>query len=310
MTGADEEGLEVLGCLSVREIMQRAYQRHVLVPAFNVAYLPMVRPIAEAVKACGSFALIEVARPDIERFGAESYKAVKQEFERWADRRHVRLHEDHVPVVDEDGRRVDYRPLIEEALDLGYDSVMIDGSRLHLEENTRVSAEVVAMSRPAAVEAELGAVLGHEAGPLPPYEELFSSGRGFTDAEEAARFVRETGVDWLSVAIGNVHGAVQGPTRDQRKVTARLSIDRLSEIAIRTAVPLVLHGGSELPAFMVQDACRHGVTKINIGTAIRQAYERALDMHHGVARAQEAVGAMVVEHLKEYDMLGSARQLL
>ena len=58
------------------------------------------------------------------------------------------------------------------------------------------------------VEAELGAVLGHEAGPLPPYEELFASGLGFTDPAEAKRFVEETGCDWLSVAIGNIHGAI------------------------------------------------------------------------------------------------------
>ena len=51
------------------------------------------------------------------------------------------------------------------------------------------------------VEAELGAVMGHEAGPLPPYEELFASGKGFTAPEEAKRFVEETGADWLSVAI-------------------------------------------------------------------------------------------------------------
>jgi len=310
VTGAHQEESASLRCLPVREVMRRACQRHILVPAFNVAYLPMVRPIAEAVKACRSFALVEVARPDIERFGAQSYEAVKREFDRWADPCHLRLHQDHVPVVDEEGRRVQYRPLIEEALALGYDSVMIDGSRLPFGENVRVSAEVAAMSHPAAVEAELGAVLGHEAGPLPPYEELFSSGRGFTNVEEAARFVNETGLDWLSVAVGNVHGAVQGPTKDERKIAARLSISRLSEIAGRTGVPLVLHGGSGLPDAAVQDACYHGITKINIGTAIRQAYERALDVHEDVAKAQQAVSTVVTRHLKGYGVPGSAGLLL
>ena len=96
----------------------------------------------------------------------------------------------------------------------------------------------------AACEAELGAVLGHEAGPLPPYEELFASGRGFTRSEEATRFVRETG---RRLALG---GHRQHPRRgvgraeDQKKVEARLSLDHLARLAAATDVPLVLHGGS------------------------------------------------------------------
>ena len=126
---------------------------------------------------------------------------------------------------------------------------------------------------------------------------------------QAAQFVAETGVDWLSVAIGNVHGAVQGAAKDGDKIAARLSIARLKEIAARTAVPLVLHGGSELPAAVVREACRHGITKINIGTAIRQAYERALREHGQVARAQEAVAQVVTRHLEGYAVVGSADRL-
>jgi len=306
VSGTSEAGEQTLWGVPIREIMRRAYQRQVLVPAFNVAYLPMVRPIAEAVRECQSFAFVEVARPDIERFAAQSYQAVKQEFDCWADRRHLRLHQDHVPVVDEEGRRVDYRSLIEEARLLGYDSVMIDGSRLPLETNLLVTREVIALACPAAVEAELGAVLGHEAGPLPPYEELFASGLGFTDVGEAARFAAQTGVDWLSVAIGNVHGAVQGPAKDGAKAVARLSISQLRAIAAGANVPLVLHGGSELPAAIVQEACRHGITKINIGTALRQAYEQALRTYGDVVRAQAAVFAVVTHHLKSYGVEGSA----
>ena len=295
--------------LSLRELMRRAYQRQVLVPAFNAAHPEMVEPIAEAVQAAGSFALVEVARPDIERFGAESYAAVKQAFDRVADRGHLRLHQDHVPVVDEEGQQVEYRALLEEALALGYDSVMIDASRLEFADNVRVTAEVVALAHPVPVEAELGAVLGHEAGPLPPYEELFATGRGFTDVAQAAQFVAETGVDWLSVAIGNVHGAVQGAAKDGDKISARLSLERLKQIAARTSVPLVLHGGSELPAAAVREACRSGITKINIGTAIRQAYERTLREHGQVARAQEAVAQVVTRHLEDYAILDSADHL-
>src|SRR5690606_9183044 len=107
-------------------------------------------------------------------------------------------------VIDEDQEPVDYLAIVNEALRLGFDSVMVDGSRLRLEENIAATRQVAERAHRAGVpcEAELGAVMGHEEGPLPPYEELFASGRGFTDTDEARRFVQETGCDWLSVAIG------------------------------------------------------------------------------------------------------------
>lgn len=228
MRGEKASGLRRL---SVAEIMARACERHLVVPAFNAAYLPMVRPIVQTLKERGTFALLEVARPDIQRFGAVSYGAVARAFERYADRGFVRLHQDHVPVVDEEQREVAWEPLIRQALDLGYDSVMLDGSRLPLEENIAATRAVVELAHPGvAVEGELGAVLGHEVGPLPPYEELFPSGRGFTDEEDARRFVRETAVDWLSVAAGNIHGAITGAAKDESKPRARLNIEHLRRI--------------------------------------------------------------------------------
>ncbi|MFB3881888.1 MAG: class II fructose-bisphosphate aldolase [Armatimonadota bacterium] len=296
--------------MGMRDLMGLAYHRHILIPAFNIAYLPMVKPVAETVKQLDSFALVEVARPDIERFEAQSYAAVREEFGRWADRRHVRLHQDHVPVVDEEGRAVDWRPLIEEALSLGYDSVMLDGSRLPLEENIAATRAVVEMAHPGvAVEAELGAVLGHEPGPLPPYEELFRSGRGFTDVDEAARFAAETGVDWLSVAVGSVHGAISGTAKDQAKVQARLNIEHLRAISHRLGVPLVLHGGTGIELSYVLDAANNGITKINVATALRQPYEACLRSGGTVEEAQRAVAQAVERHLLDYQLVGSAAAL-
>jgi fructose/tagatose bisphosphate aldolase len=302
--------MNTLAELSVAEIMQRAYQRGILIPAFNIAYLPMVEPTARTVQALDSFALIEVARPDIENFGAESYAAVRQAYARHCDPAHLRLHQDHVPVIDENGSRVDWEALIAEALRLEYDSVMVDGSRLPLAENTAVARSVVAAAHPGvAVEAELGAVLGHEAGPLPPYEELYRSGRGFTDVEEAARFVRETGVDWLSVAIGNVHGAISGAAKDQTKVQARLNIPHLKKIAERTRLPLVLHGGTGIELACLLEAVAAGITKINVGTGIRQPFEASQRAGRGVAEAQAAVARAVEQHLTDYGLAGSAAKL-
>jgi fructose/tagatose bisphosphate aldolase len=166
---------------------------------------------------------------------------------------------------------------------------MIDGSRLPLEDNIAATHYVADMAHATGrpVEAELGAVLGHEAGPLPPYEDLFASGRGFTDPDEAARFARETGVDWLSVAVGNIHGAISAAARGARKVEARLHLDRLARLREAAGVPLVLHGGTGIRAADVRAAIRAGIAKINVATALRQPYERL--MRESGSRAQEAV---------------------
>jgi fructose/tagatose bisphosphate aldolase len=191
---------------------------------------------------------------------------------------------------------------------------MIDGSRLPLEENIAVTRSVVelARARGVAVEAELGAVLGHEKGPLPPYEELFRTGRGFTRVEEAERFVRETGVDWLSVSVGNIHGAISEAARDKKKLQARIDIAHLSKLKEATGLPLVLHGGSGIEKSSVLEAIKNGIAKINIGTEIRQAYESALKMRPGdTAFVQEAVAEKVRWMISEYfGIEGSAGKLL
>jgi fructose-bisphosphate aldolase class II len=215
---------------------------------------------------------------------------------------------DHVPVIDEDNLSVDYEAIIQEAIQLGYQSVMVDGSRLSLEENIQATRKIARLAHAAgiALEGELGAVYGHEAGPLPPYEELFASGKGFTAAEDARRFVQETGVDWLSVAVGNVHGAISDLTRHNKKVEARLNIEHLQRIYEAVNIPLVLHGGSGIKKKYIHEAIQRGIAKINIGTAIRQPYEVALKESPEAAR-ESAYRAAVQVLAEELDLKGSRR---
>ncbi len=271
------------------EIINRAFTQHIVVPAFNIPYLPMMAPIVAALRATRAFGLIQVARLEWVKFEARSLKAVRDEYHQCADPQFTRLHLDHVPVLDEDGRRVSWEPILVEAIALGYESLMVDGSRLPLDENIAMTRQAVVLARPAGlpVEGELGAVLGHEAGPLPPYEELFESGQGFTEPEQAARFVRESGVAWLSVAIGNIHGAIQGAARSAKKVQARLNIKRLDAIRQAVNIPLVLHGGSGIRRECLREAVAHGIAKINVGTVLRQAYEEGL--RHSLSEAQQRV---------------------
>lgn len=294
-------------------IMDSAAREGIVVPAFNIPYLPMLEAVAGALAEHDTFALIEVARLETVKFEAVSFTAVAEEFRRHADTRVARLHLDHIPVIDEDGLLVDWRSCIREALDAGYDSVMIDGSRLPLEENIAATAEVVRMAHSAGAlaEAELGSVLGHESGPMPPYDEIFAQKAGFTRVDEARRFVRETGVDWLSVSIGSVHGAISPAAKDKAKVQARLDIEHLRALYDATGIPLVLHGGSGIQHSYIDEAIRNGIAKINIGTDIRQPYERALSETGSVSQAQAAVVGKMREIIRDvYHIEGTASRLL
>lgn len=297
---------------SSAEFVRRARAAGVAIPAFNIPYLPMMEPTIRAVVDCDSLAFVEVARPEWTKFEAGGPGPVKAEYDKYKNLDHVRLHLDHVPVIDEDLEEVDYLAIIDEALDLGYDSVMVDGSRLSLDDNIAATRAVVekAHARGVPCEGELGAVMGHEDGPLPPYEELFASGQGFTDIEEARRFVQETRCDWLSVAFGSIHGAISLAARDEKKLQARLNLEHLARLYEATGVPLVLHGGSGIKKDNVLDSMKLGVAKINVGTETRQAYEVRLRETGSVAAAQEAVYERATWYLREGVELAGTASLL
>ncbi len=295
------------------DIVSNALKEGVTIPAFNIPYLPMIEPVIRAVVDQDSFAFVEVARPEWTKFKSQSPAAVMEEFMKWHQPNYVRLHLDHIPVIDEDNLEVDYLSIIREAIELGYHSVMVDGSRLDLEGNIKATRQVAEMAHQAGIpcEAELGAVLGHEAGPLPPYEELFKSGMGFTDIEQAARFVRETACDWLSVAIGSIHGAISGVLKDQKKVEARLDLDHLERLQhVTGGIPFVLHGGSGVKQEYLLAAIKKGIAKVNVGTEIRQAYEPALRTSGDVAAAQEAVYDRTCWLIRDYFGLAGTRGLV
>ncbi len=283
-------------------LMLNAWKARLVVPAFNIPYLPMIEPVVRALRDTQCFGLIAVARPDWEKFEAKSLQTVYEQYQEFKDERVTRLHLDHVPVIDEDNQLVDYEQLLSEAIELGYESVMVDGSRLSLEENIAATKKIVeiAHAKGVPVEAELGAVMGHGDGPLPSYEELFTSGMGFTDPDEAKQFVDDSGVDWLSVAVGSVHGALSEARRDEKKVAARLNVERIQKICGKVDRPLVLHGGSGIQKAYLLQAFKAGIAKLNIGTAIRQAYEQGVKTSEkqGVDNVYQTVVELVTEELE------------
>ena len=285
--------------LGTADLVHRALKTGTVIPGFNIPYLPMMEPVVRALRDTNSFGLIMVARLEWVKFESGSLEAIRDEYERVKDLDHTRLHLDHVPVIDEDGLRVDYKEIVERAVRAGYGSVMVDGSRLPLEGNIDCTKAVVEIAHAAGipVEAELGAIMGHEAGPLPPYDELFESGRGFTDPAQAKRFVEETNVDWLSVAIGSIHGAISAARKSERKIEARLDINRLDEIREAVGIPLVLHGGTGIRKEYIIKSIQHGIAKVNVATAIRQPYEKAVQ--ESLAAGQEAVYRAMLAVIRE-----------
>lgn len=148
----------------------------------------------------------------------------------------------------------------QEALDAGFTSIMFDGSKLPLAENiaqTRAIADM-AHAAGASCEGEIGFV-GYSGGAA-------SSG---TDPDEAEAFARESGVDAMAISVGNTHL--------QTDQSGGLDEDRITQIAARTDVPLVIHGGSGVPAAQRQRLARGtSIGKFNIGTELRQVFGAAL----------------------------------
>ena len=150
-----------------------------------------------------------------------------------------------------------------QALHTGYTSIMIDGSKLVLDENIALSKRVADACRACGipVEAELGKVGGKE-------DDMSCDDPGYTDPDDAVRFVNETGVTSLAVAIGTAHGIYKGEPK--------LDVERLSEIRKVVSVPLVLHGASGVPDEAVRDCIRRGISKVNFATELRIAFSNGI----------------------------------
>ncbi len=277
--------------MDARDAMLRAKEHKTVIPAFNIPYLPMLKPIAQAIKDENTIAMIQVARVEWEKFSSQSPEAVAEEYDKYAVPGHTLLHLDHVPVIDEDYLKVDYMAILERALKVGYQSAMIDASRLDLAGNIAATAEAAHLVHAAGIplEAELGSVMGHENKEMPPYEEIFKSKQGFTDLEQAKQFATESKCDWLSVAVGSIHGAVAEGVKDQKKPEARLDIDHIIALRDATGLPLVLHGGSGINVDYIRKGIENGITKVNVGTEVRQTYEQAFKQREDVEEARQAV---------------------
>jgi fructose-bisphosphate aldolase class II len=240
--------------VTLQEVLADAERGGYAVGAFNANNMEIVQAIAEAAVEEKSPVIFQASQGAIRYAGLDYIVSLVKTAAAGI----------HLPVVLHLDHGTDF-PQIMRCVRGGFSSVMYDGSRHPLDENIRITRRVKEIGEAVgvSVEGELGKIGGTEDDISVEEEEAF-----FTDPQEAVRFVEETGVNALAIAIGTAHGPYKGEPR--------LDFDRLARIRRLTGVPLVLHGASGVPDHSIRQAIERGISKINIDTELRQAFSRAV----------------------------------
>lgn len=238
--------------VNMKELLQAAQSGNYAVGSFSVANMEMVLGALQAAEELNAPLILQIAEVRLKQsplslIGPLMVAAAEQSL------LPVAVHFDHGKTKEK----------ITEALDLGFTSVMFDGSHLDLEENIRETQQIISIASEygAAVEAEIGCVGGSEDGS----EEIAMH---CTRPQDAVHFAQETGCDALAVAIGNAHG--------NYKAAPDLRFDILEEIDRLVDVPLVLHGGTGIRDEDFVRCARTGIRKINIATATFDTVEQTV----------------------------------
>ncbi|WP_277976325.1 ketose-bisphosphate aldolase [Pantoea endophytica] len=237
--------------INMKNLLSVAKNNKFGVGAFNIASAEFARLVIEVAEELNSPVILEV-HPVEHDFVGDAFIVYLRELGAKASVPVV-IHQDHGQSLEHNIK----------AIQTGYTSVMIDASLLPFEENIALTRKMTEIAHAAdvSVEAELGTIGVAEGSAEGGHSEIL-----FTDPDQAERFVKETGVDTLAVAIGTSHGLY--PAGKQPK----LDIPRLKEIAARVDIPLVLHGGSGNKDSEVAEAIQHGVSKINISSDMKKAF--------------------------------------
>jgi fructose-bisphosphate aldolase class II len=234
--------------------------------AFNVITLEHVEAVCRAAAQVQRPAILQISENAVKYHDGAAALAASCRLLAEESAAELSLHLDHVESLD----------LLHRAPALGVSSVMFDASRLSDHENTGLTRETTAWahSHGLFMEAELGAIGGKGNAHTPGVR---------TDPDDAARFVQETGVDALAVAVGSSHAMT---TR-----TAQLDQELIRALSASLSVPLVLHGSSGIADEDLRTAAVNGIVKINIGTLLNVAFT-------GAVRASLAADAAMVDPRK------------
>lgn len=274
--------------------IERAQAGGYAVGGFNMHNPETTQALIRAAETANAPVFLQVGRAVVPHMGlAEAFYMTKREL----DKANIEasIHLDH-GTYDE----------VFEAIKLGFDSIMFDGSHLPFEENIKRTRHVVqvAHSFGVPVEAELGQI--------PDASKNIVWSNFYTKVEEAERFVAETGVDLLAISVGVMHGVTTIAPQP-------LEINLINEIRQRTNIPLVLHGASGVPVDQLQAAIGAGVHKLNADTDLRHAFRAGLEkvfsqgdrqLEEAMAEARSQMIEATVAKMSEYGCAGKAVGML
>ncbi|MFD4422204.1 class II fructose-bisphosphate aldolase [Agromyces sp. NPDC058484] len=237
-----------MALVSGTEVVNECLSRGLVAGAFNTTNIETTMGIVQAIERVGVPTFIQVAPTNVALSGYEYiYDMVRRRLE--TTDVPVALHLDHGKSLD----------AVEGALAARFTSVMIDASEAPYEENIATSARAREMCPPeVALEAELGSIGGKE-------DEIGPDHASNTDPNQVGHFVEAVQCDMLAVSVGNVHGYAPD---------ARIDFDLLADVRSASSVPLVVHGGSGLPAEQLGRLHEFGVVKVNVASDLRNAMIR------------------------------------
>ena len=240
--------------VNMKEMLIKAKEEKYAVPQFNINNLEWTRFILEECEKLKSPVILGVSEGAAKYMGGFNVVAdmVKGLIKSLNITIPVAIHLDHGSSIE----------ICKNAIDAGFTSVMIDASKLSLEENIKITNEVVkyAKERNVSVEAEIGHIGGNEDG--------VTGGILYADKEECKMLVKETGIDTLAPALGSAHGLYKGEPK--------LEFNLMKEISEETNLPLVLHGGTGIPDYQIKEAIECGTCKINLNTELQVAWAKGV----------------------------------
>ncbi len=248
---------------TLKQSVQEAREKKVAIGHFNISNLEALWGIFRAAQNLNVPVIIGVSEGERDFVGVRQavalVKSIREEFDY-----PIYLNADHTYSFDR----------VKEAIDAGFDSVIIDGAKLSFEENVKLTKQCVEYARNSGkevlVEAELG-YIGQSSKVLDEIPEgVMLDESSLTNPEKAKEFVLLTGIDMLAPAVGNFHGMLKGG------VDPKLNIVRVKEIAEITGIPLVLHGGSGNSEDDFKQSIANGIAIVHINTEIRVAYKQGL----------------------------------
>ena len=282
---------------NVKDMLVAAKAGGYAVGAFNTVNLETTRAIIEAAKELSSPVIVQMTEKTFDYAGGRAiYNLTKNIAELYAPEIPVGIHLDH-------GKNFE---VVERAMEIGFASVMYDGSRKEYVDNLMMTKKIVeiAHKRGVVVQAELGNVpyIGEMQMEDVEWEKYMSN------PDQASQFVKETGIDTLAVAIGNAHGFFRERSEPD--------FDRLTAIAKLIDIPLVLHGASDWHNGRVAEVIKRGISCFNVDTALRLAFigglremlqsEDEADLRKVLGKAKESTKEAVKGKILAFGSAGKA----